>query len=82
MILNVEKSTKEESIVAKYKPKHHQKVREGAEKFPPPGIHVNVSELADSGYSRQSMVNGLAFLSFGLCPSSAHWTSRSRAFEP
>lgn len=55
MILNVEKSTKEESIVAKYKPKHHQKVREGAEKFPPPGIHVNVSELADSGYSRQSM---------------------------
>lgn len=55
MILNVEKSTKEESIVAKYKPKHYQKVREGAEKFPPPGIHVNVSELADSGYSRQSM---------------------------
>jgi hypothetical protein len=43
------------SSPAKYKPKHHKKVREGAEKFPPPGIHVNVSELADSGYSRQSM---------------------------
>ena len=26
-------------------------------------------------------VNGLAFLSFGLCPSSDHLTSRSRAFE-
>ncbi|KAI5664213.1 hypothetical protein M9H77_23536 [Catharanthus roseus] len=54
LILNVEKSTKEESIVAKYKSKHHQKVREGSGKSFL--LHaVNVSELANSGYSRQSM---------------------------
>ncbi|KAI5672824.1 hypothetical protein M9H77_13188 [Catharanthus roseus] len=54
LILNVEKSTKEASIIATYKPKHYQKVREGSGKSFLLQA-VNVSELADSGYSHQSM---------------------------
>ncbi|KAI5675397.1 hypothetical protein M9H77_06347 [Catharanthus roseus] len=54
LILNVDKLTKEESIVAKYKPKHHPKVNEGSGKSFLLQA-VNVSELTNSGYSCQSM---------------------------